>query len=128
MSLTPIERDDQQAPDEGVERVQTGVLDRVRTVGQWVMERIRSLRGHTERTGPGERPGRGTNLRVADEERTLAVPNQVDAKREEFRERPPTPGEQTGVETERDGKYLRVFDPEATEAYVRSDEWLPVER
>jgi hypothetical protein len=70
----------------------------------------------------------GTNLRAVDGERTLAVPSRRGTRRSEYRDRPPTPGEQTGVEIERAGEYLRVHDPDAPDAYVCSDEWLPVER
>jgi hypothetical protein len=79
--------------------------------------------------GPTESEGAstGTMLRVPTESETPKVPVRADESTQ-GQGRPPTPGEQTGVETERDGQILRVHDPDKEDAYLDSDTWSPVER
>lgn len=131
MSLTPIE--DEDVPDEAgtaAASSESGVRGRLRAAGRWLLERLRSMRPSTasadEATSERERTNRVLLAPRGESESTDQTLPEPAA--DSPTARPAMPGEESDVDTERDGDSFRVYDPNDSDAYVTSDEWVPVER
>jgi hypothetical protein len=133
MSITPIEGNGDRTGEEASEPGQTGVRARVRALGRRLLNGLRSVLSSTGNTpqaqsrAPAEDDRTETDLVVGSQHSASGVP----ATRQRVNgatDRPPTPGEQSNVDTQRQGDRFRVYDPDDPDAYISSDSWVRVER
>jgi len=132
MSLTLKREDGDSGDNRRTGGVSTGVTRLVRAAGRWIVDAVHGMLspGQTSSVNEPVSDGRReTELRVVDEDRADAVvPVRATVEKNREANRPPTPGEQSAVQTQRRGEHLRVYDPDHRKAYVSSDTWKPVKR
>lgn len=134
MSITPIEGNNDRSGQEGSEPGRSGVRARVRAFGRRLLNGLRSVlsptgtSSQTRSNAPAERERTGTDLVVGPQNTTSRVPATRSQRVEGTTDRPPTPGERSNIDTQRQGDRFRVYDPDDPDAYISSDNWVRVER
>lgn len=133
MSITPVEGgEDRETQPESASR--SGVRARVSSFLGALGSRLREFLGRTrgqDRSPPSGPPSETPRGNGGSGQLRLAGQGRLESGREyggrqEVRELPAN--RKTDLAMERDGDLLRVYDPDASDAYVASDTWQTVKR
>ncbi|MFC7133806.1 MULTISPECIES: hypothetical protein [Salinibaculum] len=130
MGITPIEGDGEHASETDASDGPRGIRVRLRGVASRLLDGVRSLVTFGEKgTAPESRDGSEPVGEIVVGDRRENLPA-TDSRRRAQRSPggPSAPAEHPTVSTRREGDRFRIYDPDDPEAYVSSDEWMPVER
>lgn len=126
MSNTPIrEKSERRDDDPAV----SGVRARLRAAGQWLLQRLQSVGTDASTTSEEDAESTESCPEQGSKQQTTAVSTTaLEPASDRATARPAMPSERSDFDTERAGDSFRVYDPEDPDAYISSDNWVPVER